>query len=159
MRTTCRFYAPTDVTFYKAATMNDEFHGIEKRLGELSERLQRLGALKDRPIADFDADPYLRDIVERNLEVAIQCCLDISHRLIALERARKPADYYEAVLILGELEVLPADFARHLAPIAGFRNILVHEYLSIDWEHVYRHLQSLDDLIQFEEYVRSWMKS
>jgi uncharacterized protein YutE (UPF0331/DUF86 family) len=79
------------------------------------------------------------------LEVAAQCCLDICHRIIAEEGARKPIDYHEAFLILGELSILPSEFAKKLAPLAGFRNILVHEYLGIDWDHVYRNLQNLDD--------------
>jgi uncharacterized protein YutE (UPF0331/DUF86 family) len=45
----------------------------------LSQRSQ-LG-IKNRSKAEFDADPYLRDIAERNLEIAAQCVLDISHRL------------------------------------------------------------------------------
>ena len=49
----------------------------------------------------------MRDIVERNLEIAAQCCIDISHRVISLEDARKPADYYEAILLMGELGVFP----------------------------------------------------
>jgi uncharacterized protein YutE (UPF0331/DUF86 family) len=108
--------------------------------------------------AEFDGDAYLRDIVERNLEVAIQCCIDISNRIISLEKAQKPRDYYEAILRMGELEVLPPDFARQLAPIAGFRNILVHQYLSVDWDEVYRHLQHLDDLARFAELVRDWLR-
>jgi uncharacterized protein YutE (UPF0331/DUF86 family) len=38
---------------------------------------------------EFDHDAYLRDIVERNLEVAAQCCIDIGHRIIALVRSPK----------------------------------------------------------------------
>jgi Uncharacterized conserved protein len=91
----------------------------------------------------------LCDIVERNLEVAVQCCIDVSHRIIALEKARKPADYYEAISLMGELGVLPVDFARRLAPIAGFRNILAHK--------VYDHLQNLDDLSRFGALVRKWL--
>jgi uncharacterized protein YutE (UPF0331/DUF86 family) len=74
-------------------TMNAEVAGIERRLDELSERLARLQPLKDRARVDFDEDPYLRDIVEqRNLEIAAQCCIDISHRIITLEGAQKPVD-------------------------------------------------------------------
>jgi len=138
--------------------MASEFSGIERRLDELSERLARLEALQDKPRQDFDQDPYLRDIVERNLEIAAQCCIDISHRIIALENARKPVDYFEAFLILGELGILPSGFARELAPLAGFRNILVHEYLVVDWDHVYSYLQKLDDLQQFRETVRIWLQ-
>jgi uncharacterized protein YutE (UPF0331/DUF86 family) len=72
-------------------------------------------------------------------------------------RTRKPADYYEAFLIMGELGVLPADFARRLAPLAGFRNILTHEYLGIDWDHVYKNLQNLNELVTFSQYIRHWL--
>jgi uncharacterized protein YutE (UPF0331/DUF86 family) len=138
-------------------TMTAEFAGIERRLDELSERLARLQPLTDKARTDFDADPYLRDIVERNLEVAAQCCIDVSHRIIALEGAQKPVDYYDALLRMGELGVVPAEFARHLAPLAGFRNILVHEYLAVDWDEVYRALHRLEDLERFAVSVRRWL--
>lgn len=138
--------------------MSVEFSGIERRLDELSERLARLTPLRERPRSDFDSDPYLRDIVERNLEVAAQCCIDICHRIIALEGARKPRDYREAIMRMGELSVLPPEFAANLAPIAGFRNILIHEYLLIDWDEVYRNLTNLDDLEQFVTLVREWLR-
>ena len=125
---------------------------------ELSERWARLRPLREKTRTEFDQDPYLRDIVERNLEVAAQCCIDISHRIISLENARKPVDYYDAILRMGELSVLPPDFARHLAPIAGFRNILAHEYASLDWDQVYGHLQQLDDLDRFAELIRRWLR-
>lgn len=138
--------------------MTLEFSGIERRLDELSERLARLEPLREKTRAEFDADPYLRDIVERNLEVAAQCCIDISHRIISLEGAQKPRDYYEAILRMGELDILSPDFARQLAPIAGFRNVLVHEYADVDWDEVYANLQHLDDLARFGKLVRDWLK-
>jgi uncharacterized protein YutE (UPF0331/DUF86 family) len=103
-----------------------EFSGIERRLDELEERLARLRPLSEIPPHEYDDEPYLRDVIERNLEVAAQCCIDISHRIISLENAPRPTDYYGAILTPGELGVLPTEFARHLAPIAGLRNILVH---------------------------------
>jgi len=128
-------------------------------LDELNERLARLEALKAKSRPEFDADPYLRDIVERNLEVTAQCCLDICHRIISIENALKPGDYREAVLRMSELGVLPPEFARKLAPIAGFRNILVHEYLGLDWNEVYSNLQEINDLVKFAEYIREWLKA
>ena len=137
--------------------MNVEFSGIERRLDELSERLARLAPLKNRPLTDFRADPYLRDIVERNLEVAAQCCLDVCHRIIAIEGALKPRDYRDAILRVGELGVVPVEFAEKLAPLAGFRNILIHEYLEVDWDEVYSNLADIDDLARFAAFVRAWL--
>ncbi len=59
---------------------------------------------------------------------------------------------------MGEIGVLPPDFARRLAPIAGLRNILVHEYVSIDWDEVYESLDQLDDLVRFADLVRQWLR-
>ena len=95
--------------------MRPEFSGIERRLDELSERGARLDVLKKRNRTEFEADVNLRDLAERNLEVAAQCCLDICHRIIALVGAQKPRDYYESIIRLGEIGVLPPEFARQLA--------------------------------------------
>lgn len=119
--------------------------------------MARLVPLRDKTRAEFESDPYLRDIVERNLQVAAQCCIDICHRIIALEGAPKPRDYYEAIVRMGELGVLPPEFARRFAAIAGFRNILFHEYLAVDWDEVYENLAKLDDLFRFETLIRTWL--
>jgi uncharacterized protein YutE (UPF0331/DUF86 family) len=128
-------------------------------LSELSERLGRLQPLKTRPRQVFDTEPLLKDIVERNLEITAQCVIDICNRIISMEEAQKPADSYEAILKMAELNVLSAESARALAPVAGFRNILAHEYLTVNWDIVYANLQKLDDLEKFAEQVRFWIRN
>ena len=93
------------------------------------------------------------------MEIAVQCCIDIANRIISLEAAPKPQDSYASIVRLGELGVLPVEFARQMAPMAGFRNILAHEYLAIDWEIVYENLQRMDDLRQFGDLVRGWLRA
>jgi uncharacterized protein YutE (UPF0331/DUF86 family) len=61
--------------------------------------------------------------------------------------------------MLGKVGVLPRELAERLAPIVGFRNILVHEYLEIDWDEVLRHLQRLGDLYNFVDHVKRWLKN
>jgi uncharacterized protein YutE (UPF0331/DUF86 family) len=128
-------------------------------LEKLRECLGKLEPLREKSREDFDQQPYLKDIVERNLEVAIQCLIDMANRIISIEDAQRPKDYYEAFLILGNIQVLPPVFARKIAPLAGFRNILVHEYIGLDWDLVYDHLESLQGFYQFEEYIKKWIKS
>jgi len=86
--------------------MSAEFAGIERRLDRLSEGLARLRPLSDRPRIGFDGAPYLRDTVERNLEVSVQRCVDISHRNTAIEGAQTPIDCYDALLRMGEFGIL-----------------------------------------------------
>jgi uncharacterized protein YutE (UPF0331/DUF86 family) len=60
---------------------------------------------------------------------------------------------------MGELGVLQADFARQLAPVAGFRNVLAHGYVAVDWGEVYDALHRLQDLERFARSVRRWLTS
>jgi uncharacterized protein YutE (UPF0331/DUF86 family) len=136
--------------------MDVEFNGIEMRLDELSERLAKLKALSEKSRVDFDRDGFLRDIVERNLEVAGQCCIDISHSISALEKALNPADCCEAISRMGELGILPVDLARRLAPVVNFLDTLNYN-LDINWDNTYNCLQNLDDLVKFGTRVREWL--
>jgi len=138
--------------------MRPEIGGITRRLEKLRECLGKLEPLRKKRRDEFDQQPYLRDIVERNLEVAIQCLIDMGNRIISIEDTEKPRDYYDIFLILGNLQVLPPEFARHIAPLAGFRNILVHDYVSVDWDLVHEHLQNLEDFYDFETHIKKWLK-
>lgn len=120
--------------------------------------MKKLEAFKAKKKDEIVQDPYLQDIVERNLEVIAQAVIDISNRIISLEGLEKPRDYYEAIVRLGESGILPLEFAQKLAPIAGFRNVLVHDYLDLNWDEVYKNLHQLQDISKFMNQVKSWMK-
>jgi len=139
--------------------MKPEFSGIERRLERLSTCLKKLDPFKAKEKEEILQDPYIQDIIERNPEVSAQAAIDIANRIISIEGLEKPRDYYEVIIRLGEAGILPMQFAQDLAPIAGFRNILVHDYMDIDWDEVYNNLHQLDDLSQFMDYVEKWMKN
>ena len=138
--------------------MKLEFSGIERRLEKLDVCLRKLKPFRSMQKDEILKDPYFQDIIERNLQVAAQSVIDIANRIISLDALKKPRDYYEAILILGQAGILPSDFAQKLAPIAGFRNILVHDYLEIDWEEVNSNLQHIGDLETYMQHVKSWMR-
>ena len=69
------------------------------------------------------------------------------------------ADYKEAILSLGKHGVLPTEFAERISKMSGFRNILVHEYLTVDPLKVHAALQDgLEDLKAFIVYVTDFMR-
>ena len=138
--------------------MKLEFSGIERRLEKLDVCLKKLKPFRSMQKDEILKDPYFQDIIERNLQVAAQSVIDIANRIISLDALKKPRDYYEAILILGQAGILPSHFAQKLAPIAGFRNILVHDYLEIDWEEVNSNLQHIGDLETYMQHVKSWMR-
>ena len=65
--------------------MKPEFSGIERRLEKLSVCLNKLEPFQSKEKEDLLQDPYLQDIIERNLEVTAQSVIDIANRIISIE--------------------------------------------------------------------------
>jgi uncharacterized protein YutE (UPF0331/DUF86 family) len=88
--------------------------------------------------------------VERYLQLAIQAVLDICNHIVADDRLGMVEEYRDAVRLLGESGYLDPDLAKRLMPMAGLRNILVHDYLDVDREKLHTLLQNcLEDFEQF----------
>ena len=97
---------------------------------------------------------------ERDFQVAIQAALDIGSIILADQSVMLPKDYKDIFPALAEIGVLPADFAQKLVGMARFRNVLVHLYLEVDLQRVYRYLQeNLEDFESFASYVSEWLQT
>ncbi|MBO9325704.1 MAG: DUF86 domain-containing protein [Roseiflexus sp.] len=57
----------------------------------------------------------------------------------------------DAVLAVVRAGAISDDLGARLVRVAGFRNILVHQYMSIDYDHVYDMLQH--ELSAFEQFL------
>jgi uncharacterized protein YutE (UPF0331/DUF86 family) len=97
-------------------------------------------------------DPFVQDVVERNLQVASQVVLDVCTHLIAAQGWESPDTYEDAIVTLARHGVIPNALADSLRGLAGFRNILVHEYLEVDSQIVY--VIATDHLDDYEEFAR-----
>ena len=127
---------------------------VSRKLESLREYVGYLKGYKSCTIEDLERDPTLRGAVERYLHLSAECVIDIAEIMISELGFRKPEEYKESIDILGEAGIIPDEFASEFAPVAGFRNILVHEYTKIDLTEVHRHLQKdLEDFEKFSKYI------
>jgi uncharacterized protein YutE (UPF0331/DUF86 family) len=110
---------------------------IDARLRELDRRLKRIAARKKVTAKALAADEDLQDILARNLAVAIQACLDIAYHLNAAGGVVPPTAG-EAFDNLARAGTIDQRLSSALTRAAGFRNVLVHEYTTIDWKIVLR---------------------
>jgi len=108
---------------------------IDARLRELSHRLKRVAAKKPTSLRRLIEDEDLQDIVSRNLELAIQACIDIAMHLCGAHDV-VPASSGEAFTALAGKNLVPRALAQRLRRAVGLRNVLVHEYVEIDWKIV-----------------------
>lgn len=110
---------------------------LDARLRELSRRLRRVEARKPASIKALAADEDLQDILTRNLELAIQSCIDIAYHLCGAH-GRVPTTAADAIAQLVQLHLIERGLAQRLQRAVGFRNVLVHEYTEVDWKVVMR---------------------
>jgi len=132
---------------------------IQDRLQEMDENLGLLAELKDIDQHKFRSEPKIYKLAERCLELSIECLLDICHYIIANNNWTRPRDNAEAIITLGEKEVIPLKFAKSIVGMANLRNILVHGYLKIDRTLLYENIQKLDDFREFQKYILAYLKN
>jgi len=131
---------------------------IAARLRRLDECVAELRQLRPDTLEEYLSSRRLRSNCERELQVAIQCALDIGNHIIAEENLTAPEDQADILHILGASGILPLPFAERILPMAGFRNILVHDYLRLDHPKVYSILtQALTDLEEFARHTQAWL--
>jgi len=123
---------------------------LRRRIDALLEYLQRLERFRSVARANFVHEPDVHHLAERYLHLAIEAALDIANHIIADQGYEAPETYRDAFAILQSHAVLAADLATRLQSWAGFRNILVHAYLTIDhgvtWDAIQNDLADLRSL-------------
>ena len=130
---------------------------VQTRIAKLREYVALLR--KIRGLADeehFLKDPLIYGNAERYLQLGIQAVLDISNHIVADMKLSLPADNRQLFEVLAKQKVFSASLSKKLIAMAGFRNVLVHEYLEIDRKRVYGALR--DDLGDFEKFIKSVSK-
>ncbi len=122
--------------------------------------MARLRAFRDVDEAEFVREPALHDLAERYLHLAVEACLDLANHCIADRSLPTPDTNRDTFTVLERAGELPADLADRLRGWAGFRNILVHEYLAIDHGIAYRAIrQELGDLERFAAWAAGRLES
>ncbi|MBI3583079.1 MAG: DUF86 domain-containing protein [Nitrospinae bacterium] len=131
---------------------------ISRKLESLQEYVGYLKGYQNCTIDELKRDPTLRGAVERYLHLSAECIIDIAEIMISELNLRKPEEYKESIDILGKTGIIPDEFAFYFSPVAGFRNILVHEYAKIDLTEVHRHLQKdIGDFEKFSKYIIDYL--
>ena len=125
-------------------------HARIERVRKCVSKLNKIA--RSRTKEEFLRDSDAMDIAEHNIQVAIQCVLDISNHILADMKAGAPDDHRKIFAMLASHAVLPEDLALRLAQMSGLRNVLVHEYLEVNPEILYRAMT--EELSDFDEFIK-----
>lgn len=129
---------------------------VERLLRAITDDLAFLRLEADADAARRDDPAWLR-AVKYAFVTTIEACVDVAQHLCASEGWGPPATNADALVVLGRHGVVDGDLARRLAQAVGFRNVLVHEYVTVDDVIVERRLDDLSDLDGFVAAVAGWL--
>ena len=132
---------------------------VRRILNSLNDGLEHLKSKRGVSFKEYSKDRDIQAVVERRLETAIQACIDIGNHIISQEEMGSPADYGEIFLILAQKGVIDDKQAEKLIRMAGFRNVLIHEYRDILINKVYDILQNrLSDFYDFARSILDYLE-
>lgn len=131
---------------------------VTERLEALKAYLAELDHYARYSLDELTSDFVKYRAAQHSLQLAAQAVVDIATHISTADYNSRVQDYRQAIETLGQEGVLPPAFADRLAPIAGFRNILVHEYLAVDPARLYSMLvHGREDLRAYGRYITEYL--
>jgi uncharacterized protein YutE (UPF0331/DUF86 family) len=107
------------------------------RIDKIKEYLNHLKGIKCYSKEEYCSNPLIYGSSERFLHLAIECLLDIANHVISDQNFRKPENNRDVFEVLFENNVIDDKLKENLCKMAGFRNILVHDYIKLNRTVVY----------------------
>jgi len=129
---------------------------IENKISALKNYLGIVEKYKKHSQEEIEANVDLKGAVERYLYLVCQATIDLAEAFIAFKSFRKPTTQSDDFYILNEQEIIPAELAEKLVQMTGFRNIIAHDYLKVDYGKVCDILQNgLRDIENFIKIIET----
>ena len=132
---------------------------LVERLSEIRKYLDHLRRIGDRVEGpeSLESDLSLHNDVLFSLMMLAQLVIDIAGEIGAREALRFD-DYTGAVRNLVRVDEFPQPLVDDLARLPGFRNVLLHEYVELDYALAVKALAELESVDAFVEAVRRYVK-
>ena len=125
---------------------------IKNRLEKLEIAIKKLNELKNLSIDNFLNDWKAQDSACRNFQIAVEICIDISSFILSERNLQVPDIYSKVIEEIKKIGIINENIEVLLKKLIKFRNIIVHEYLYIDLEKIYKNFSLI---YVFEEFAKS----
>jgi uncharacterized protein YutE (UPF0331/DUF86 family) len=114
--------------------------------------LEKLKPIAKKSFKDYKSDFYLKSSAERLIQLIVECATDVNNHVVVETQNHPPEDYSISFIKAAEVGLISKELADKLKGSAGMRNILVHEYMDIDDQKVYKALAFA--LKDYKEYIK-----
>jgi uncharacterized protein YutE (UPF0331/DUF86 family) len=126
-----------------------------ERLYQLETNIIELENFKKKySIDDLNSEVHIQWALRYGLLESIQIIIDIACHVVSKFNLASPKSYSECLRILAKEKYISHSLSENLEGLAGLRNLLVHEYITIDTSKLYGLLNNLEDLRNFAKEIK-----
>ncbi|MGC8977243.1 MAG: type VII toxin-antitoxin system HepT family RNase toxin [Candidatus Ratteibacteria bacterium] len=129
---------------------------VKNRLEKLEIAIKKLKELKSMSLKDFLNDWKSQDSACRNFQISVEICVDIGSFILSEKKLPVPDIYSKVIEELKKIKIIEEDVENELKKLIRFRNIIVHEYLYIDFEKVYKNFSLIGVFEKFAKRIVSY---
>lgn len=129
--------------------MQERIDLLERNLSELKRFFSKYS------LDDVEGEKSLEWAMRYGFLESIQALIDIACHLVAARNLGTPESYGDCIRFLERFAYLEKELARRLLGMVGLRNLLVHDYVSIDIKKLYTLSNQLGDFSAFLQAVGS----
>ncbi|MCP5498574.1 MAG: DUF86 domain-containing protein [Leptospiraceae bacterium] len=125
---------------------------LQTKIEHFEEYFSFLEEMKQYSKEEYLQNMMIRGSVERYLQLSIEVTIDIANHIISSEKLGNVHWYQDVAIIFQENGFINQSLCETWIQMIRFRNLLVHEYVKIDHNEVYKILQNnLSDLKEIEK--------
>lgn len=110
---------------------------VAKRVALITQYLESLNKFESKSLEEYLDNFETQMVVERLLQLMTQAAIDINEHILSRINPANSTTNYEAFIEISKYNIINPELAKKLAPSAGLRNRLVHEYDDIDSNQVF----------------------
>lgn len=126
---------------------------LTAKMGFFERQMLRIREKRDVSLAEFLVDPDRQESILFNLQMAIQNCIDVAAHIVSEEGLGVAGSTNELFYFLEENGIIDPLLTEKMIRATGFRNLLVHEYIRVDLEVVYR--VAREDIVDLELFMQT----
>ncbi|MEW6410567.1 MAG: DUF86 domain-containing protein [Nitrospirota bacterium] len=120
---------------------------IEQRLKKLIELYKFFDLHKSITFERLQKDITLSFAVERASALAAEIIIDVLAHILSSDSNIFPDTYEETIKLSYRNKIISEKLYKNIKGLGGYRNILIHEYLVLDYNEVYKNFKKLVKVI------------
>jgi len=125
---------------------------VLNRIKHLEDNITYLEKINNFDQKTFSSNQDIYYRFERSIHLAVEAVLDLGNHLIADQNLETPDSNRDIFRILFENKIIDNELKESLIKMAGFRNILVHDYLDLNRELEYEIIKN--NIVDIKEFMR-----